>query len=564
MKAKKLTALLICLMTAFVLFAFSASAEEIVHCNCGEENYQWVKTDQTCTKDGKYERICTVCKKVFITEVIPAHNFKVIYTGKTATCTENGYDTVYCDWCNTIENRETEDKNNHLFGEWIVTKEPTCKDEGEKERKCTRTGCTYVEKGVVPADSSKHNEGDNGWETVTEVSCSQEGKEKSLCCICNEVFTRTVPVHSDYATNTEKYKEVEIKEANCTQAASVKYQCRDCGVSFTITGERDYNKHDYTDESLWYYSDGASCKNHGKVTKYCKNSRTHKIEEDYAPHIFEGVETVTKEPACKKENGETIFTDGEKTIKCIYCDEVKTETVSAGTHSFGDWVITGTCAEGGTATRTCTCGDETENITFEANTHLNYNSYTVAPTCIYRGYKHAECKVCHTQFYIFPEELAAKGEHTPGKWVVTEEATCTESGEKELHCDICDEVIDKAVVLQREHSCIILNNGYAATCKEAGITDLLYCVLCETTFEQEIIPALGHDFVEQFTPEEGAKRICDRCNEYEIIGDNGETVTCKCLCHNSNGLAKFIYKIIVVFSKLLNINQECNCGIAHY
>ncbi len=564
MKAKKLFALAVCLMTAFLLFAFSASAAEANHCEHGEEYYKWVTTPQTCNKEGKYERVCTECNQVVYTEVIPAHNYTVIYTGSVATCTEKGFEAVFCNWCNKVENRETPvDPKNHSFGEWTVTKEATCKDEGEKERKCSR--CGETEKASVPVDSSKHNEGTNKWEAVTPVTCSQEGVEKNLCTVCKQEFTRTVPIHSDYKVNTEKYAVVESQEANCAQPDTTKYQCRDCGISFTVAGERDYDDHDFTDESLWYYTEGADCQHPGKVTKYCKNTRIHKIEEVYAPHAFEGAEVIIEEPKCNEDGS---FTPGKKTVKCLYCDEVETVTVT-DTHSFGEWSFTEegrTCKTGGTATRTCTCGEVTETKELKAGTHLNYTydpANIVYPDCLHDGYMYIYCDDCQVTARLFLEELDSKGTHTPGDWVVTEEATCEKSGVRELHCKMCDTVTEKETIKQLGHSCIILKEGTAADCENAGITDLLYCTLCKAVFNQEIIPASGHNFVEQNTPEEGAVRICDKCYKYEIVG-GGQSVTCNCLCHNSNGIAKTVWKIITFFCKLFGMNQECKCGIAHY
>ncbi len=568
MKAKKLWALLLCLLTAFVLLAFSASAEEVVYCEHGEENYRWLKTEQTCKQDGKYEQICDICyaenpdMKPFVTLVIPKHNFVEIYTGKTATCTEEGFVSYYCDWCNLLENRVTEiDPDNHLFNEWTVTVEPNCMVEGTKVRECIRPGCDYVETGSVPVVESAHEPLNENWETVKASDCYEEGIEKNVCAICLKEYTRAIPTHNDYATNTVDYNIVETKEGNCSQLASVKYYCKQCGISFVITGKADPDKHDYSDKSLWFYSVGASCKHKGKLTKHCKNAYHHTVVEEYAPHTFEGVETVIKAPSCKEDG---TMESGTKTIKCIYCDEVKTETIPAGEHSFGDWVITqGNCASGGKAVRTCICQKKTEEIDFAPGTHLNYNLlHRELPTCLNPGTLYVECKAagCGKRVYLFPDELKSKMAHTPASdWVITEEATCDKSGVRERYCDVCDEVLKREVIEQKAHNCVILKKGTEATCTELGITDYLYCMECGITFEQELLPARGHNFVEQISPEDGAAKICDRCYQYEV-GDS----TCKCLCHNSNGIARAIWKVVVFFCKLFGFNELCKCGIAHF
>ncbi len=570
MKAKKLTALLLCILTAFVLLAFSASAaDEIGPCEHGEENWEWKHINQTCTAKGEDRKVCNVCGKTVELEEIPAHNFKAVYTGKTATCTEQGYEVIYCDWCSTLENRNTPiDPTNHSFdGKEEIIKEATCKETGEKTVQCSREGCTEKKNVVIPVDSTKHTPKEGVEPEIIPPTCSIEGAEKYVCAVCDQVYSVPLPTHSDYKTNPDKYYIVETKEANCAQEASVKYSCYDCGVSFTVvTGEKNPDAHDYTDESLWTYTEGATCKDPGKIVKKCKHYTGHRIEVEYAPHVFEGFEIITEQPKCEKVNGKTVFTPGKKSVKCIYCTATETQTVS-DIHSFNDWVITGSCKDGGTAVRTCTCGDVTEETAFKAGTHLNYTyniDNIVYPDCLHDGYLLIYCKDCKVTARVFLPELDSKGAHTPGEWVITEKETCDKSGVRELHCDICDTVMEKVVIPQLSHTCIILKQGIPATCETDGITDHLYCTGCGATFEQEVIHSYGHDFVEQFSPEEGSVRICDRCYKYEIIGDGGAPVTCNCLCHNSNGIAKTIWKFITFFFKLFGMNQECKCGTAHY
>lgn len=547
MKAKKLTALLVCLLTAFVLFAFSASAEETT---CTDHQFETVKYDQTCTTEGRYDYKCVLCGYSY-SESIPKHNFNYVYTREYPTCANTGIDVVYCDWCNLIDEVVTPvDNNAHLYGEWETVKEPTCSEDGEKKRVCKLNGC--IETAVIPADSSLHVPKE-GTKQIIAPSCYEDGVEKNVCEKCNQLYSTPIPVHSDYETNTEKYTLKAETQANCAVAASKTYLCV-CGKSFTVVGSIDPEAHDYTDESKWHYSEGASCKRPGTVMKVCKNSPYHVIEEEYAPHVFEGVTEIVKAPRCNES--------GLKTVKCIYCDETKEEVIPAE-HSFSGWNITqGSCAEGGTATRTCDCNEVTEEITFKAGTHLNYDAENYIekrlPTCENRGYLYVTCTDCGKNIYVFPEGYEAKGSHTAGEWVTTVPSSCTSSGEAELHCDICDEVMDKKVIPQNDHTCIILQPGFAATCTENGMTDLLFCSVCESTFKQETIEAKGHNFVDQFAGEAGSPRICDICFEYEI-----GSATCKCLCHNSSGLVKGLWKIVMVFCRIFKINLECKCGLPH-
>ncbi len=561
MKAKKLTALFFCLFTAFVLFAFSASAE------CAQHDFEWVKYSQTCTLEGRYEYTCKVCGYVdeSKTEKIPPHNYDETRVVKIPTCTEKGTVISYCSWCMDVKEKELDiDSYNHSFGLWSVTKEPTCTVEGEQERICSR--CKTKETKPVITNPTKHTDGE--WVTVNEATCYAEGLEKTACTGCKKEYTRPIPIHYDYETNEADYTVVQEYAGTCIKHSWKTYNCKNCLATFTVTG--DYNKdcHDFSDESLWEIPEDASCKNTVKIIKHCKSLYTHTVEEDYtAPHDFSGMEIITKEPVCAKVDGETVFTDGEKTVKCLNCDAVDVRVIK-DTHGFGNWKITeGTCGNGGKAERTCMCGDVTETKPFGKDEHPDcvWDGKTyVEGTCLYEGYKYVWCNVCNKYTDSFTADLASKGGHVPGKWVVKEPATCDKSGLTDNCCKVCGEVIETVTAPKLSHSLIIILDGVEATCTDSGVTPYCFCMGCKTVFAQDTIPALGHNFVEQKTPEEGAKKICDRCYEYEIVNDGEEQVTCKCLCHNTNGLAKFIYKVITFFSKLFGINQECKCGVLHY
>ncbi len=560
MKAKKLTALLFCLTLVLALFAFSVSAEESAFCEHGEGYYEWVKYSQSCTSEGSYKYTCKytdaegeVCGNVAKIEKIPPHDFRAIYVGKNATCTEKGSITRYCPWCQTLENVDTEiNPGNHSYGAWEVITEPTCTTEGTQIRICTREGCPDpVNYGTIPVDSNKHTPKNAQWEEIVTSTCYAEGLEKNVCSECEKQYTRKIAMHNDYS-DSDKYNLLEQIPATCTTGTLSTYLCTICTAKFTVEGEVSADAHDFTNESFWEIPKDVTCSSEQKITKHCKYNYAHTIEEN-ASHDFSGEVVNYVVPGCNA--------DGSETVKCLHCDETETRTIPAE-HTFGGWVFAegSNCANGGTATRTCTCGEKTETTSFEPDTHLNYDILKeVSGSCLYEGYRKIKCKDCSAERQYFPEELASKGGHKPGAWVITEDATCQKAGKKDRFCDECGELVETAAIPQREHFHVVLEEGIPATCTQAGITDYLYCTLCTGVFEQEVVAASGHNFVDQKKPGEGAVRICDRCYEYEI-----GNITCKCLCHNSNGLAKFIYKIIVAFSKIFGINQECKCGIAHY
>ena len=110
----------------------------------------------TCTKQGHKTYLCSYEKNHGATqegashgnhtETLPldpnnhaGHGTKTINV-EPATCTTAGYSgDVVCDGCNgLITAGHTIDALGHDWGEWIVTKEATCTEEGSKERVCKR------------------------------------------------------------------------------------------------------------------------------------------------------------------------------------------------------------------------------------------------------------------------------------------------------------------------------------------------------------------------------------------------------------------------------------------
>ncbi len=130
--------------------------------------------DPTCTEDGNSAYwTCSVCHKYFSDEkgeneiekdswVIEATGHSLTKTeAKEPTCTEDGNSAYWtCSVCGKFfsdENGENEiakdswviEAKGHSFGDWTVTKEPTCTEDGTQERVCTV--CGAVEEAPVPA-----------------------------------------------------------------------------------------------------------------------------------------------------------------------------------------------------------------------------------------------------------------------------------------------------------------------------------------------------------------------------------------------------------------------------
>ncbi|MBQ7098472.1 MAG: glycoside hydrolase N-terminal domain-containing protein, partial [Oscillospiraceae bacterium] len=96
-------------------------------------------------------------------------------------------------------------------------------------------------------------------------------------------------------------------------------------------------------------------------------------------------------------------------------------------------------------------------------------------------------------------------EHSWSDWAVTTEPTCTETGVETRTCE-CGET-ETRTIAALGHTEEILD-AVEPTCNETGLTEGKKCSVCgEIIVAQEVVPALGHDFVDG---------KCTRCDEVQV------------------------------------------------
>lgn len=149
----------------------------------------------------------------------------------------------------------------------------------------------------------------------------------------------------------------------------------------------------------------------------------------------------------------TCTENGAQGVYCADCGAVGEVTeIPAIGHNWSDWIDTrSSCAEAGQRSRIClTCGAaEIENV--------------------------------------------KAGTHTFGETVTITAATCTEDGEGETFCIYCGQKETFTIEAVGHHEISI--PGVEPTCTETGLTEGVRCAICGIDLvEQEIVPALGHDY----------------------------------------------------------------------
>ncbi len=182
----------------------------------------------------------------------------------------------------------------HAFDAGKVTKEPDCKNPGEKTKTCADCGATTTES--IPS-TGKHAYG-----AATKVD---EKNHKQVCTGCGE---EKVTAHAFDAGKV-------TKEPTCKDTGILTKTCADCKATTTETVPVTTN-HTY---GAWEKADELS---HAHVCTVCGKTES-------AQHAFDAGK-VTKEPTCKDT--------GILTKTCADCKATATETIPVTEdHTYGAW-----------------------------------------------------------------------------------------------------------------------------------------------------------------------------------------------------------------------------------
>ena len=238
------------------------------------ENHSWdagkVTTKATCTEEGEKTFTCSICgdKK---TEKVSAtgHQHTEIRNKKEATCKEEGYSgDTWCKDCGKkiLSGQAIAKTEDHSWNQGEITKEPTCKEEGEKTFTCSICGNTKTEKvsttdhqhmeirnqknptckeagysgdtycadcgvkissGKTIAKTKNHNW--DGGVITTEPTCTERGEKTFTCTICGNTDTKKVNAtgHSYGAYKVVKEptnKRKGLKSKTCSVCGKIVYE----------------------------------------------------------------------------------------------------------------------------------------------------------------------------------------------------------------------------------------------------------------------------------------------------------------------------------------------------
>lgn len=425
---------------------------------------------------------------------------------------------------------EQNEEHEHLFETWVVTVEPTCVTDGERESVCQ---CNEKKIEAIPAlghDFIKNSE--------KLPTCTQAGwKEYRTCSRC------------DYSDKVEieplghKIVHVEMRAATCVDDGYYDYDyCIRC--DFTNIVKIAAFGHDFSE---WVNAVPPTCTECGIKIRFCKNDINH-VEVSYIPPSHKISEwIVDRSPTCTDK--------GLKHTECLTCgktlESVEIETVN---HNMGSWteVVSPNCTTVGREERVClfNCGYK-ESRDIEKTAHIESEwKVKTEPTCSVLGSKYTECTNCHT---LIREEAIDYTNHTYDEWFVTLIPTCTTDGKEQAICSVCGKTGTRFVE-KIGHNFGEWMVATEATCTHTGIEKRI-CKNNEAHLETRVISKLPHRAGNWTTISyptcavKGLKRkTCLDCNQtleeeelplidhdWELIGNKYVCKVCKIEKSNESG-----------------------------
>lgn len=422
--------------------------------------------------------------------------------------------TLYAKW-------RVDPNHSHKWDKGKVTKEPSCKEEGEILYTCSVCKGTKVE---ALAKTDNHQWGE--WTTITKPTCSTEGKESRTCTICGTTEERAIPTIPHTVV-----KEAD-KAATCTENG---YKGREyCSVCNTTIKERTIIPATGHQWGEWHTALAKTCTTDGKEERVCskcseKEERTipatgHTLKKEEgaaATCTKDGHEGNTVCEVCKQviTTGKVIPKLGHdwsnENGKCTRCGESHEHSYGKGTTIKGL-----TCTQDEEIDYTCSkCGYIKKEITKATGHEWGEWKTTLAQTCTTDGKEERICSKCSEK-----EERTLKATgHEWGEWKTTLAKTCTTDGKEERICSKCSKKEERTLKATGHKSETV--GAKAPTCKEDGYTGDEVCKVCHETLNKgTTIPKTdSHEWGkwtikrESTCTEKGEQsRKCTVCGEEEI------------------------------------------------
>lgn len=312
------------------------------------------------------EELCIVKELLMDYTKLAEHRMET-RAGKESTCTEAGYEEIWCVVCNEVTETVQLPLLEHSPSDWEVTSEPTCEETGSRQKICTVCGTVCEEEEL---EAIGHVEGEI--QTLTAATCTGIGEQVLYCEVCDKEIQRVVV----NALGHTEGNAITIKAASCTEDGITQVKCSVCGVVLR-EGSIAKNGHSWGN---WETVSTGNCTTQGKERRTCGSCGSTEEQSTGGGSHSWSWET-TREATCEEV--------GEQTGTCSVCGATDTKTIAATGHSMewetydGDFPCVqywdGVCTIDG-------CDYEEskiiENHNFTRHEHVNYNAETGTVTCV--------------------------------------------------------------------------------------------------------------------------------------------------------------------------------------
>ena len=498
--------------------------------------------------EGYSAKICKRCGAIesdFDGEITHPHEFE--HYIKEASCTSDGYEDAFkCKKCGKIVYGSYVEALGHDYEEYTpdgdmhygictrcdhkgyfkhrcynytVVKDPNCYEEGREVGVCE--DCDKELEKVLPI---KHEW--NGGEVIEEATCTAYGKTLYTCLICGEEETKSIGMKPhDYG------EFVVTEEPTCTESGKKVKTCQACEHEYE--GAIDALGHLWNAGTVTREPD---CYTVGNKHYECGRCDAEMDEALAKKHTFDSVEVV-QEPTCT-QIGKYVFKcslcsaeisiEGSIKHDTTYTEEKEPTCTDDGNKEY--WQCK-KCEKYFSNVKTLPLtGEYEERIYSFNNFNCFYYRYTETtydeiflkatghdfsnPHLFYDDEEHyilcvkgCGTKNAREEHIIETEYSLERSNYQDGKYVyyyVIKDACIICGYEKE-------EKLRKELL--HEHDAFEILEGIDPTCTQNGLTSGLGCALCDVIeVEQEVIPALGHNFVNS---------ICTRCGLNLMQGTPG-------------------------------------------
>ena len=484
---------------------------------CDEHNY----VNAICTICGRKEAhkctggiatcsqkaVCEICGQEYGSLNLNAHAWNEGVITKNPTCTENGIKTFTCQNDSTHTYTEEIIAIGHKY-EGVVTS-PDCENGGYTTYTCTVCGDSYVADQVGPLG---HTNATPVVENNVNPDCEKDGGYDIVvyCSVCGDEVSR---VHTVAPALGHNYNSV-VTAPDCENGGYTTYTCTVCGDSY-IADATEAIGHKYNAVVT-----EPDCENGGYTTYtclVCGDSYT----DDEVGALGHDEEII---PGKKETCTEAGLTDG---VKCSTCGKILNEQIDipASGHidvdrdymcdvcdedlctNHEEEIILGkdaTCTTTGlTEGKKCAiCGEILVAQDVIAALGHSYNAAVTAPDCENSGYTTYTCTVCGDSY--IGDEVAAIG-HTNGAPVVENNVNpdCVNSGSYDtvIYCTVCGDEVSRVntfvPALGHTNGTPVVENNVNPDCVNGGGYDVvIYCTICsaEVSRVHTTVAALGHNY----------------------------------------------------------------------